>query len=141
MKRLILALAVLLLVPAGAGAQTVKDITIKSYGIYGGESVAGPNGLATRKTVLLRQTDVISKDDWKHRFGVEYQINGDPGAQVVCREKVSRSGRPSASLQVRRETNAVYVSLLQYNPAFDKRELTIEIECGGSKASKTFTLH
>lgn len=140
MKRLILVFAVLLLAPTGAKAQVVKDVTIKNFGIFAGESVTGQSGFAERKSVLLRETNVISKDDWKHRFGVEYTINGDPGAHIVCHENVYRSGRPSASLRFYRETNASYQSLLQYNPAFDKRELTIEIECGGRKASKTFTL-
>lgn len=140
MKRLILALAILAMAPAGADAQVVKNVIIKSYGIFAGDSVTGPSGFAERKTVLLRETDVISKDDWKHRFGVVYQIDGDPGAHVVCHENVYRSGRPSASLRVYRKTNASYESLLHYNPAFDKRELTIEIKCGGRNASKTFTL-
>jgi len=140
MKRLIIVLAVLAMAPAVAAAQVVKDVSIKSFGVFAGESVTGPGGLEQRRSVLLRETNVLTKEDWKHRFGVKYHIDGDPGAHVICRERVIRDGRLSGSLRVRRETNADYESLLQYNPAFDKRELTIEIECGGRKASKTFTL-
>jgi len=139
-KRLLFILAFLLLTPAGGSAQNVKDLTLKSFGIYHGETVTTPSGGVSRQSRLLRETDVIGKDDWKNRFGITYMLTGDPGAHAVCKEMVFRNGAPSANVRTYRETNADYDVLLQYNPAYDKRDLTIVVDCEGRKVSKTFTL-
>ncbi len=140
MKIPLLLLALVLFTPSGGFSQNVKELTLKSFGVYEGETVMGRAGGPMRKSTLKRETDVIGKDDWKNRFGITYMLSGDPGAHAVCKELVYRNGALSASVRTYRETNVEYDALLQYNPVYDKRELTIVVDCEGKKITKTFTL-